>query len=76
MQTSTLLMRAVFHSVREDIHSQFVDGDAAGVVANALDNVDWEYFDGLDDEELCGHAGHDTDHEAMATCRICGGNAE
>jgi len=78
MNTTTLLMRAAFALVKEDLHSGVVTSpeDAKHVVAEAIGNVDWEYLDGLDDESLCEIAGHDTDHAETATCRICGGNAE
>jgi hypothetical protein len=69
---TTLLVAAAMSNVREDLQAAVSPNDPLHVMAEALDNLDWSYFDGLSDVELCDHIGHDFNWDNGQLCRNCG----
>lgn len=74
MQRTTMLVRAVMHSVALDLRNAHDrDIEPLDAVAAALENVDWDHFDQLDVAGLCDHVGHQHNGwENLAPCDICG----
>lgn len=72
MSRTTLVIRAGMSNVIDDLRNT-TEADATHAVAEALDNIDWPHFDGMTDDDLCGHAGHDFDASSCGTvCYHCG----
>ena len=72
MQTTTLLVRAAMSNIVDDLRESTDTDNPLHVVAEAMDNVDWGYFDSMSDTELCAHAGHDFNNSSDGECYICG----